>query len=60
VKNTSPIALNIKQKQFDFDGDIEPLQAFRWVKLDDLTEHDVTFPVDKHVVKLLKEGHGLS
>jgi 8-oxo-dGTP diphosphatase len=60
VKNIEPINLNIKQKQFDFDGDVEPLQAFRWVKLTDLTEHDVTFPVDKHVVKLLKKQYGFS
>ncbi|MBW4891347.1 NUDIX domain-containing protein [Mucilaginibacter sp. HMF5004] len=60
VKNLEPINLTIKQKAFDFDGDVEPLQAFRWVSLNDLTEHDVTFPVDKHVVKLLRQQHGLS
>jgi ADP-ribose pyrophosphatase YjhB (NUDIX family) len=60
VKNLEPISLNIKQKAFDFDGDIEPLQAFRWISLDELTVHDVTFPVDKHVVKFLKEQYGLS
>jgi 8-oxo-dGTP diphosphatase len=60
VKNLAPVNLNIKQKQFDFDGDVEPLQAFRWVKLAELNEHDVTFPVDKHVVKLLREQYGLS
>lgn len=26
----------------------------RWIKLDKLKESDVTFPIDKHVVKLLK------
>ena len=40
--------------EVDFDGDGDTLQAFRWVKLDDLQETDVTFPTDQHVVKLLK------
>jgi 8-oxo-dGTP diphosphatase len=56
VKNVSPVNLVIKQKAFDFDGDVEPLQAFRWVKLNELTPADVTFPIDKHVVELLNKG----
>jgi len=56
VKNVSPINLNIKQKPFDFDGTEEPLQAFRFVKLEDIKPDDVTFPIDKHVVELLNKG----
>lgn len=60
VKNVQPINLIIKQKAFDFDGDVEPLQAFRWVKLSEITPDDVTFPIDKHVVELLNKGYELS
>lgn len=60
VKNISPINLVIKQKRFDFDGESEPLQAFRWVKLSELTPDDVTFPIDKHVVELLNKGYEFS
>ena len=56
VKNKGPINFNIKTIAFDFEGEGEVLQAFRWIKLSELTEHDVTFPVDKYVVKLLTSG----
>ena len=60
VKNVHPIELNIKRKPFDFDGVVEPLQAFRWVKLNELKPDDVTFPIDKHVVELLNKGYEFS
>lgn len=55
VKNVSPLDLAFKIIPYDFDelGDI--MQAFRWKKISDLSEDDVTFPTDKHVVKLLRE-----
>jgi 8-oxo-dGTP diphosphatase len=58
IRNISPLNLIFKTFQFDFDGESEKegglLQSFRWIALADLTEGDVTFPTDKHVVKLLK------
>lgn len=66
VKNLTPLSLSFKTTPYDFDVDGEVMQAFRWVKISDLTEEDVTFPTDKHVVKLLTtppqplpEGEGL-
>jgi ADP-ribose pyrophosphatase YjhB (NUDIX family) len=53
VKNLSPLNLMFKTVQFDFDGEGELLQSFRWIGLAKLSEKDVTFPTDKHVVKLL-------
>lgn len=60
VTNVSPIEITVKHKPFDFDSEGEVLQAFRWVKIDELKTDDVTFPVDKHVVELLNKGYGLS
>ena len=60
VKNIAPLNLNIKQKPFDFDDEGEVLQAFRWVKISELKVEDITFPIDQHVVKLLREQYGLS
>jgi 8-oxo-dGTP diphosphatase len=60
VKNILPIKLTIKNKAFDFDGDTEPLQAFRWIKLSQITPDDVTFPIDKHVVELLNKDYEFS
>jgi len=53
VKNLSPLNLMFKTVQFDFEGEGEILQSFRWINLADLREDDVTFPADQHVVKLL-------
>lgn len=53
VKNISPLNLNIKTKAFDFDDEGETLQAFRWIKLNELSAADFAFPIDKHVAELL-------
>ncbi len=53
VKNVSPLNLIFKTVQFDFDGEGEILQSFRWVKLTDLNVEDFMFPTDQHVVQLL-------
>ncbi|SDT30601.1 ADP-ribose pyrophosphatase YjhB, NUDIX family [Mucilaginibacter mallensis] len=53
VKNISELNLNIKTKVFDFDGEGDVLQAFRWVKLSELDPEEITFPIDRHVAKLL-------
>jgi 8-oxo-dGTP diphosphatase len=53
VKPLAPLNLNIKTRQFYFDGEGEILQSFRWIKLADLKESDFTFPTDQFVAKLL-------
>ena len=54
VKAVSGLDMCVKTIPFDFDGEGEVLQAFRWVSLADLKPEDMTFPIDQHVVKLLK------
>jgi 8-oxo-dGTP diphosphatase len=56
VNNIKPLNLSIKTKVFDFDGEGDVLQAFRWIKLNDLNEEDFTFPIDKYVAKLLTQN----
>ncbi len=53
VKNINTLDLNFKTKVFDFDGEGDVLQAFRWVKLSELRGDDFTFPIDKHIAGLL-------
>lgn len=53
VKNVYPLDLNFKTEVFDFDGEGEVLQAFRWINLNELSEDNFTFPIDKHVAGLL-------
>jgi 8-oxo-dGTP diphosphatase len=55
VKNTSSLDLAFKTEPFDFDEQGDVLQSFRWVNLADLRPDDVTFPADRHVVKLLTD-----
>jgi len=56
VKNTSPLNLIFKTVVFDFDGEGDILQSFRWVKLADLASEEFLFPTDQHVAKLLISG----
>ncbi len=53
IKNSTPLNLNIKTEVFDFDGEGDVLQSFRWVKLAELQHEDFLFPTDKHVARLL-------
>ncbi|HEX7365672.1 MAG TPA: NUDIX domain-containing protein [Pelobium sp.] len=56
VKPIKPMGFKISDKLFDFDvQSVGDKQSFRWVNLALLAENTVTFPVDKHVVKLLKK-----
>ena len=53
VKNIQPLNLNFKTTVFDFDGEGDVLQSFRWVKLNNLLHEELLFPTDQHVAKLL-------
>ncbi len=53
VQPKKPITLAVKNKRFDFDNVEEKAQLFRWMPLTLQTMEEMTFPIDKHVVKLL-------
>ena len=55
VKEKSPLKLVFKTRVFDFDSEGEVLQAFRWVKIEDLSIDEITFKTDKTVAQLLKD-----
>ncbi|MGQ1890956.1 NUDIX domain-containing protein [Thermophagus sp. OGC60D27] len=44
-------------KRFDFKNLRNGIQTFRWISLATLTPDDMTFPIDKLVVKKLLESH---
>ena len=56
VKNTSELNLSVKALVFDFDGDGDVLQSFRWVKVTSLQADDFLFPADQYVVNLIKNS----
>jgi 8-oxo-dGTP diphosphatase len=53
VKAISDLNFMTKTTIFDFDGEGDVLQSFRWVNLKDLTTDELTFPTDKYVAELL-------
>lgn len=57
VKPMKEIAFKLTDKAFDFENQDEPKQSFRFVAIADLTRDDITFPVDKHVINLLKQNY---
>lgn len=60
VKEKEPLQLAFKDIIYDFDGEGEILQAFRWVKIQDLNIEDITFKTDKTVAQLLKEQYSVT
>jgi ADP-ribose pyrophosphatase YjhB (NUDIX family) len=59
VKEKAPLQLAFKDVIYDFDGEGEILQAFRWVKIEDLNIDDITFKTDKTVGQLLKSQYSV-
>ncbi|MDB5129952.1 NUDIX domain-containing protein [Mucilaginibacter sp.] len=53
VKAVSDLRFATKTIVFDFDGEGDVLQSFRWVKLCELTVDTFTFPTDQYVADLL-------
>lgn len=51
VKPMAAIQLSLKEKPFDFDGELK--QAFRWKAIADLSPNDLTFETDQRVAELL-------
>jgi ADP-ribose pyrophosphatase YjhB (NUDIX family) len=45
----------ISAKVFDFKGKINGSQSFRWASIADLTENDLTFPIDRFVLGMIKQ-----
>jgi len=45
----------VRTTLFDFSNTTDELLAFRWKDIKDLQPQDVTFPIDQHVIELLKK-----
>jgi 8-oxo-dGTP diphosphatase len=50
------IRFKISTKAFDFEPNINGSQSFRWVKISDLSQDNLTFPIDKYVLtRIMRE-----
>ena len=64
VKPLEPIAVRLSEVEFEFDENqmgiyhqMKEIEAFRFIDWDKLSEESVTLPIDKMVVKMLKEKY---
>jgi len=53
VEGKQPFQFPTTNKKFDFPEMVEGAQCFRWIPLEELTEDEVTLPIDKKVVRLI-------
>jgi ADP-ribose pyrophosphatase YjhB (NUDIX family) len=51
----NPIKFRISKKPFDFQENKNENQSFRWIKINNLNEAEITFPIDKFVAGKLKQ-----
>ena len=58
IKLKNPDILVTTTRKFDFE-DKDGAQTFRWVNLKDLREDELTFPIDRKVMGMVKEDREL-
>lgn len=54
AKLIEPFNFKVSEKAFDFDEMKNGNQSFRWVDVKDIRESELTFPIDKVVLKKLQ------
>ncbi len=54
IRFKEPVQFRISDKPFDFPEMINGSQSFRWADISTLKEEDLSFPVDRYVLNLLK------
>ncbi len=50
--------INASSKAFDFRETKDGAQSFRWIEQEKLKEDTLTFPIDKKVIKIIRENYG--
>lgn len=60
AKFINPIKFRISNKSFNFEEEQNGAQSFRWRNINELDSKEMTFPIDKKVVILLKDKMKLS
>ncbi len=55
VSVKKPYRFQTTEKRFDFPAKTDGAQCFSWIKINELSENDFTFPTDKHIVLKIKK-----
>lgn len=56
VSIDKPYHFRTTDKKFDFPEITDGTQCFRWLKIDELSEDDFTFPIDKKIVTMIQSS----
>ncbi len=56
IATKEPFRPPVTTLKFDFKNTVEGAQTFRWISLKDLSEEDLTFPIDKKVARMLMDA----
>lgn len=52
-----PMRFRLSSRPFDFENEVNGSQSFRFAPIHSLTEKDLSFPIDKYVLFMLKEKY---
>ena len=55
AKFSEPEKFRIAQKSFDFEPGLKEIVSFRYKKINELNEEELSFPIERHVLGLLKK-----
>lgn len=55
VRTPQPDLIQTSGKRFNFPETVEGAQSFRWLDVASLKDEDLTLPIDKHIVPLIRE-----
>lgn len=55
VEPVEELKCRLEEKEFAFAEEVDGAQCFRFIPVKDLSEDNLSFPVDKYIVKLIKK-----
>ncbi|MBN1158060.1 MAG: NUDIX domain-containing protein [Bacteroidales bacterium] len=57
IRFKEPVKFRISDRPFDFPEMVNGSQSFRWAAIETMNDDDLSFPVDRYVLHLLKNRH---
>ena len=55
VNVVKPFRFRTTEKKYDFREIVDGAQSFRWLKISDLSENDLTFPIDQKIIPQIQK-----
>jgi 8-oxo-dGTP diphosphatase len=51
----APLQFEISERPFDFSANVNGSQSFRWRSISDMETNELTYPIDKKALEMLKD-----